>query len=72
MKEAVADAEIEISQEEAAQARARAPRSRTRQDRSSPRELRDQAMIATLIGCGLRRAELLALHLESIQQREEH
>src|SRR5262245_4105670 len=25
-----------------------------------------------LIGCGLRRAELLALRLESIQQREEH
>ena len=25
-----------------------------------------------LIGCGLRRAELLALGLESIQQREEH
>jgi site-specific recombinase XerD len=25
-----------------------------------------------LIGCGLRRAELLALTLESIQQREEH
>jgi integrase len=29
-------------------------------------------MIAMLIGCGLRRAELLALRLESIQQREEH
>jgi integrase len=39
---------------------------------SSPRELRHQAMIAMLIGCGLRRAELLALQLESIQQREEH
>jgi integrase len=39
---------------------------------SSPRQLRDQAMIAMLIGCGLRRAELLAMHLESIQQREEH
>ncbi len=39
---------------------------------SRPRELRDQAMIAMLIGCGLRRAELLALHFESIQQREEH
>ena len=25
-----------------------------------------------LVGCGLRRAELLALSLESIQQREEH
>jgi integrase len=26
-------------------------------------------MVAMLIGCGLRRAELLALTLESIQQR---
>jgi integrase len=32
----------------------------------------DQAMVAMLIGCGLRRAKLLALRLESIQQREEH
>src|ERR671924_517539 len=39
---------------------------------SSPRELRDHAMVAMLIGCGLRRAELLALRVESIQQREEH
>jgi integrase len=29
-------------------------------------------MVAMLIRCGLRRAELLALHLESIQQREDH
>jgi integrase len=29
-------------------------------------------MIAMLIGCGLRRAELLALCVESIQQREDH
>jgi integrase len=39
---------------------------------SSPRELRDQAMVAMLIGCGLRRAELLALQRESIPQPEEH
>jgi integrase len=39
---------------------------------STARELRDQAMVAMLIGCGLRRAELLTLRLESIQQREEH
>jgi integrase len=39
---------------------------------SGARELRDHAMVAMLIGCGLRRAELLALRLESIQQREEH
>ena len=29
-------------------------------------------MVAMLIGCGLRRAELLALTLESVQQHEEH
>jgi integrase len=34
--------------------------------RSTARELRDHAMVAMLIGCGLRRAELLALHLEAI------
>src|SRR5246500_5619384 len=39
---------------------------------STMRELRDHAMVAMLIGCGLRRAELLALRLESTQQREEH
>ena len=39
---------------------------------STARELRNHAMVAMLIGCGLRRAELLALRLESIQQREEH
>jgi site-specific recombinase XerD len=39
---------------------------------STPRGLRDHAMIAMLMGSGLRRAELLALNLESIQQREEH
>jgi integrase len=39
---------------------------------STAREFRDQAIVAMLIGCGLRRAELLALRLESIQQREDH
>ena len=39
---------------------------------STPRDLRNHAMVAMLIGCGLRRAELLALTLESVQQREEH
>ena len=39
---------------------------------STPRALRDHAMLAMLIGCGLRRAELLALTLESVQHREEH
>lgn len=37
---------------------------------SSARKVRDHAMVAMLIGCGPRRAELLAV--ESIQQREEH
>jgi integrase len=36
------------------------------------RELRDHAMVALLLGCGLRRGEALGLALESIQQREEH
>jgi integrase len=36
------------------------------------RELRDHAMVAMLIGYGLRRAELLALSLQSIHQHEEH
>jgi integrase len=41
-------------------------------DRSSLRGKRDYAMIATMIGCGLRRGELLALRVDSIQSREEH
>jgi site-specific recombinase XerC len=52
-----------------------AERARRLLDRATPssaRELRDHAMVAMLIGCGLRRAELLALSIESIQQREEH
>ena len=39
---------------------------------ATPRQLRDHAMLAMLIGCGLRRGELLALTMESIQLREEH
>src|SRR5687767_6716571 len=41
-------------------------------DVATPRTRRDHAMLAMLIGCGLRRAELLALRLESIQLREDH
>lgn len=33
---------------------------------------RDRAMVATLLGCGLRRAELLAITFKAIQQREDH
>lgn len=36
------------------------------------RERRDHAMLAMLIGCGLRRGELLVLQLDAIQQREDH
>ncbi len=44
----------------------------TRRTPTTPRELRDHAMLAVLLGCGLRRGELLALQLAWIQQREEH
>ena len=36
------------------------------------RSKRDYAMIAVLLGCGLRRAEVAGLTVEEIQQREEH
>lgn len=38
----------------------------------SLRGKRDYATLAILLGCGLRRAELTALRIEDIQQREEH
>jgi integrase len=41
-------------------------------DRQSIRGKRNYAMLAMLIGCGLRRGELLALRVNSIQLREEH
>jgi integrase len=41
-------------------------------DVGTPRARRDRAMLAMLIGCRLRRGELLTLTLESIQQREDH
>ena len=44
----------------------------TRRTLTTPRQLRDHAMLAVLLGCGLRRGELLALQLGWIQQREEH
>src|SRR5215210_5888197 len=36
------------------------------------RGLRDHAMLALLLGCGLRRGEVLALELQWVQQRDEH
>jgi integrase len=39
---------------------------------STPKERRNRAMIAVLIGCGLRRAEAAALKLEDVQLREGH
>src|SRR5580698_10187143 len=41
-------------------------------DRGTVRGKRDDAMIAVLLRCGLRRAELATVTLEHLQQREEH
>jgi integrase len=41
-------------------------------DRGSLLGKRDYAMIAMMVGSGLRRGELLALPVDSIQSREEH
>jgi len=41
-------------------------------DRQSLRGIRDYAMVAVLLGCGLRRAEAAALSMQDLQQREEH
>jgi site-specific recombinase XerC len=41
-------------------------------DIGSIRGKRDYAMVATLLGCGLRRAELAGLMVGDLQQREEH
>src|SRR3954452_2823360 len=40
-------------------------------ERESLRGMRDYAILAMLIGCGLRRGELLSLQVDSIQSREE-
>jgi site-specific recombinase XerD len=41
-------------------------------DRTSIRGTRDYAVLAILLGCGLRRSELVHLTVEDLQQREEH
>ena len=41
-------------------------------DRNSLRGKRDAAMLALLLGCGLRRSELTGLEIGNFQQREEH
>jgi integrase len=41
-------------------------------DTASLRGKHDHASLAILLGCGLSREELTALHAEDIQQREEH
>jgi site-specific recombinase XerD len=41
-------------------------------DQTSLRGKRDYAMVAVLLGCGLRRAEVAGLAVEGLQQREEH
>jgi len=41
-------------------------------DRNTLRGIRDYAMVAVLLGCGLRRAEVAALGVQDLQRREEH
>jgi integrase len=41
-------------------------------DRQTLRGIRDLAMTAVLLGCGLRRAEVAGLNVQDLQQREEH
>jgi hypothetical protein len=40
-------------------------------ERASPRDKRNYAMLAVLLGCGLRRSELIRLNMTHLQQRDE-
>lgn len=41
-------------------------------DQESTRSKRDRAILAVLLGCGLRRTELVELQIEALQVREDH
>jgi integrase len=41
-------------------------------DRTCVRGIRDYAMVAVLLGCGLRRAELASVTVQHLQRREDH
>lgn len=41
-------------------------------DRTCARGIRDYAMVAVLLGCGLRRAELASVTVQHLQRREDH
>ena len=41
-------------------------------DRNTLRGIRDYGMVAVLLGCGLRRAEVAELRVQDLQQQEEH
>jgi len=41
-------------------------------DPGTLRDIRNRAMLALLIGCGLRRGEVLALRREAVQRRDDH
>jgi site-specific recombinase XerD len=41
-------------------------------DKHTVKGIRDRAMLAVLLGCGLRRKELIDLNVDHVQRREEH
>ena len=48
------------------------PKSSATPDKETLKGCRDRAVLALLIGCGLRRAELAKLEVHELQQREDH